>query len=154
MGCSFNEGPLQPANSSDILPSAFVARERQLADMVARELASLLSQQAMRRQLKDDFRLSGATYEHKLLLSNFLQSSRTQLSENLKSRLQASGVNVEWMRNELRELEIYMPIRQHRRTWMSHQPVQVAWQLEQGDQIVAYNSSWCQNSRCLTRLIF
>ncbi len=113
------------------------AAERAALEKIGRLVAVSLADRSMRHQLKKHLR-AAPFREHKLELSAYLRSADgRQLLDRLSPSKKSDALLT--LLNEVRPLELYMPVRKHRETWVGDREVLVAVQLEEEDPIVAFD---------------
>jgi len=117
------------------------AQERAALSSIGRLVAISLGDRPMRHRLKKDLR-AAPFKEHKLELAPYLRSDDGR--QLLRRMAEAGGRSTDavlTMVDQLRSLELYMPVRKHRESWVGDGELLVAVQLEEGDPIVAFNSA-------------
>ena len=111
--------------------------ERAALVKIGRIIATSLAEKSARNQLKTQLR-AAPFKEHKLQLGSYL---RTEAGMQLLERTNAGASDeVLTLLGQVRPLEFYMPVRQHRETWVGDEEVLVAVQLEEEDAIIAFNA--------------
>ena len=114
-----------------------VTSERAALVKIGRIIATSLAEKSARMQLKNQLR-AAPFKEHKLQLASYL---RSEPGKQLLARTNAeSSDEVLTLLGQVRPLEFYMPVRQHRETWIGDEEVLVAVQLEEEDPIIAFNA--------------
>lgn len=111
--------------------------ERAALAKIGRIIATSLAEKSARNQLKTQLR-AAPFKEHKLQLGSYL---RSEAAKQLLARTHAGASDeVLTLLGQVRPLEFYMPVRQHRETWVGDEEVLVAVQLEEEDAIIAFNA--------------
>lgn len=111
--------------------------ERAALGKLGRIIATSLAEKSARNQLKAELR-AAPFKEHKLQLGSFL---RGEVGKQLIARTKPGNSDeVLTLLAQVRPLEFYMPVRQHRETWVGDEEVLVAVQLEEEDPIIAFNA--------------
>jgi len=116
-------------------------QERAALTSIGRLVAISLSERPMRHRLKKDLR-AAPFEEHKLELASYLRSDHGK--QLLREMAEAGGRSTDAVLttvDQVRSLELYMPVRKHRESWVGDGDLLVAVQLEEGDPIVAFNSA-------------
>lgn len=112
--------------------------EREALEKIGRLVAVSLGEKALRHQLKKHMR-SAPFKEHKLELRTYLRSSDgEQLLKKITGGKQADAILT--LLEQVRPLELYMPVRKQRETWVGDAELLVAVQLEEEDAIVGFDS--------------
>jgi hypothetical protein len=115
--------------------------ERAALSKIARLVAVAMDNEPARQRLKRDMR-SAPFHEHKLELAPYLRSKdgKVLLDRMVKSN---GGNESDLFRilSAIRRLEFYMPVAKHRESWTGDSDVVVVSQLDEPDQIVAFDES-------------
>lgn len=121
--------------------AASTAQERATLSRIGRLVAISLDDREMRHRLRKDLR-AAPFREHKLELKTYLRSNDgRQLLGRMASAASRSPDAVLTMVDQVRSLELYMPVRKHRESWVGDGEVLVAVQLEEEDAIVGFNTA-------------
>lgn len=121
--------------------AASAAQERATLSRIGRLVAISLDDRPMRHRLKKDLR-AAPFREHKLELRTYLRSDDgRQLLRRMAAAGGRSTDGVLTMVDQVRSLELYMPVRKHRESWVGDGDVLVAVQLEEDDPIVGFNTA-------------
>ena len=107
---------------------------------IGRLVAMSLGDKKMRHSLKKDLR-AAPFREHKLELRTYLQSADGK--ELLSDMAAKGGYTTDALLTavgQIRSVELYMPVRKHRESWIGDGEVLVAVQLEQKDPIVGFDA--------------
>jgi hypothetical protein len=113
--------------------------ERAALSKIGRLVAISLADRELRHRLKKDLR-AARFKEHKLELSKYLRSADgKQLLRRMGATGDRSPDGILTALNQVRSLELYMPVRKHREEWVGDGELLVATQLEEDDPIVAFN---------------
>jgi hypothetical protein len=127
------DAPTTPAPVSPVIlrsPAAQASSRMDAENVAARTLAKQFA----------SMRESRVTAEHKLLATVFLASGAGErLSETTTGSRATDVVPLSSIAKRVRPLEIYMPVRKHRDSWRGSDDILVAVQLEEADQILAYD---------------
>lgn len=113
--------------------------EREALAKIGKLVAMSLAERGARQQIKSEMR-AAPFREHKLELGRYLRSEngRRLLAANVPAK---PADDVLTLLDQIRPLELYMPIRSQRETWVGDEEVLVAVQLEEEDPIIAFNAS-------------
>lgn len=133
--------PVAPSTEirSEEMDSAAAERARVID--IGRLVAISLANRPLRHRLKRDLR-AAPFREHKLELRSYLRSSDG--SDMLARMALASSRPADAILtalDQVRSLELYLPVRAHRATWVGDGELLVAVQLEEDDPITAFNSA-------------
>ncbi len=113
--------------------------ERAALSRIGRLVAMSLDDRQMRHRLKKDLR-AARFREHKLELRRYLRSADgKELLERMADAGDRSTDAVLTTLDQIRSLELYMPVRKHRESWVGDGELLVAVQLEEDEPIVAFN---------------
>ncbi|HWL40863.1 MAG TPA: hypothetical protein VNO75_11555 [Gemmatimonadaceae bacterium] len=115
-----------------------VVTERAALEKLGRLIAVSLGERKMRHKLKKHLR-AAPFKEHKLELSAYLRSADGQELLTKLSGGEKKSDAVLTLLGQIRPLELYMPVRKHRETWIGDGELLVAVQLEEEDPIVAFD---------------
>ena len=133
---------LSVSNNVQSEPTTSPANEERAAlSKIARLVAVAMDNEPARQRLKRDMR-SAPFHEHKLELAPYLRSNdgKVLLDRMVKSN---GGSQSDLFRtlSAIRRLEFYMPVAKHRESWTGNSDVLVVSQLDEPDQIVAFDES-------------
>ncbi|MEX2109105.1 MAG: hypothetical protein WD802_00680 [Gemmatimonadaceae bacterium] len=113
--------------------------ERAALSKIGRLVAISLADRELRHRLKKDLR-AAPFKEHKLELGRYLRSADgQQLLRRMGTTGDRSADAILTTLDQVRSLELYMPVRKHREEWVGDGELLVATQLEEDDAIVAFN---------------
>ena len=94
-----------------------VPNQTEPAQLVARSLSAAMADESVRLSVRDAMRLS-VVDGHKLVLQDFLASPQGALLMHAATRAAGrEGANFQALVGGLPEMDFYMPVREHRRTW-------------------------------------
>jgi hypothetical protein len=113
--------------------------ERETLSNIGRLISISLADRQLRHRLKKDLR-AAPFKEHKLELRRYLRSADGR--QLLRSMASAGGRSPDAILTrveQIRSLELYMPVRRHRENWVGDGELLVATQLEDEDPIVGFN---------------
>jgi hypothetical protein len=113
--------------------------ERAAAAQLARAVALSLRDGGLRGILLADMRSRGVTSEKKLQFSTYAQGPGNALIVHMAKASRLSTDSIAALMRVVRPLELYMPVREHRKEWQGEEVI-VATQLAESDPIVAYRS--------------
>ena len=113
--------------------------ERAALGRVARSLAIALNNRGLRQQLKAHLR-AAPFREHKVELASYLRRDDTGgVLAQVASAGGKTGSEVLASLNQVRSVELYMPVKQQRESWRGDADVFVAAQLVEHDPIMAFD---------------
>jgi hypothetical protein len=131
-----------PNSSKDIAADASsgtVGEERAALTRVARLIAQAMDNEPARQQLKRDMR-AAPFREHKLELGSYLRSKDGRaLLEAMVAKSGGGEAEVFGPLAAIRPLEFYMPVAKHRESWTGKGDVLVVSQLDESEEIVAFD---------------
>ena len=137
-GCSdtkTSDSPLEPTAS---LSSQESSEEAALNELT-RAVALALQDQGLRQRIKNDMRESRHTVEHKLPFSDYLHgNSGGILLAKMAKESGKSREEIQALLDEVRPLEFYMPVDEHRESWTGGSELLVASLLRDEDIPVVY----------------
>jgi hypothetical protein len=133
-----------PNSSKDIAAdpsSGPVGGERAALTRVARLVAQAMDNEPARQHLKRDMR-AAPFKEHKLELASYLRSKDGRaLLDAMIAKSGGGEGEVFGPLAAIRPLEFYMPVAKHRETWTGKGDILVASQLDESEQIVAFDEA-------------
>jgi hypothetical protein len=128
-----------PSQASTEESQRGIFAERAALSGIGRLVAISLGDRQLRYRLKKDLR-AAPFKEHKLELRRYLRSPE---GKPLLRRMADAGARspdaILTALDQIRPLELYMPVRKHRESWVGDGELLVATQLEGNDPIVAFN---------------
>jgi hypothetical protein len=131
-----------PNSSKDIAtdPSSGAGGEERVAlTRIARLVAQAMDNEPARQHLKRDMR-AAPFKEHKLELASYLRSKDGRaLLEAMVAKSGGGEAEVFGPLAAIRPLEFYMPVAKHRESWTGKADILVASQLDESEQIVAFD---------------
>jgi hypothetical protein len=131
-----------PNSSKDIATdpsSGAVGEERAALTRIARLVAQALDNEPARQHLKRDMR-AAPFKEHKLELASYLRSKDGRaLLDAMVAKSGGGEAEVFGPLAAIRPLEFYMPVAKHRESWTGKADILVASQLDESEQIVAFD---------------
>jgi hypothetical protein len=105
-------------------------------------MAQQLGDRGVRSRMVASLKASTADDEHKVTLGQALAGldggARQALSTRVKASVRGAARNWSDLENEL---EVYMPVREHRASYTGSQPTLVAWQLLEDEAPIGYRST-------------
>lgn len=134
------EAVLHSAAIRPNLGAAVTKREREAVGMVARGLALAMGDPSVRRQVFDAL-ASTANPESKIHFASFMRGRGATLIAEITRRGGGSASDVRAWMDEVRDLELYMPVRGHREQWTGATMPDVVMALEDESVPVAYDPS-------------
>ncbi len=131
-----------PTGSKEVVAEptpASASEERVALSKIARLMAEAMDNEPARQRLKRDMR--AAPYkEHKLELATYLRSKDGRaLLEGMARVTRGGEGDVFGALAAIRPLEFYMPVKKHRESWTGKADVLVVSQLDESEQIVAFD---------------
>jgi hypothetical protein len=120
VGCSDSEqpDPLAPEISAAAAATAEQDAEKAALDELTRLVALAMNDQGLRQRVKNDMRASRHTIEHKLPFSDYLHgNSGGILLAKMAKESGKSRDEILALLEQVRPLEFYMPVPEHRESW-------------------------------------
>lgn len=110
---------------------------------LAQAIALAMHNDDLRHQLRDAWRDSRVSTDHKLVLSDFLATDvGARLLDEMVRNSGSSKVDLLAIMAALPDLDFYVPIRAHRESWAGTEDVLVAATLDQNvDRVTAYSTT-------------
>ena len=137
-GCADNAPDLtNPAvrEQASVAPSQSTSEERIALTTITRAVALALANDAFRAEVLTEMR-NAPFREHKLELSRYLNPGRVSRLSSASGR---STTELASALQTVRPMEFYMPVPSQRESWTGDASVLVASQLEEGEEIVAFD---------------
>ncbi len=134
-GCADAEkqaGPLAPDAAMSIATEQ--SSEKVALSELTRMVALALNDQGLRQRVKNDLRESRHTVEHKLQFSNYLHgNSGGILLAKMAKESGKSREEIQALLTQVRPLEFYMPVDEHRESWTGGSDLLIASLLRDKD---------------------
>jgi hypothetical protein len=141
LGCSDQSQELVSPSSHDLALSSGseIAAEQQALAGITRTVALALSDEGLRQRIKNDLRASRFTVEHKLPFSEYLRGeSGGILLAEMAQHTELSPGEIVALLDNVRPLEFYMPVPEHRNNWTGGSDLLVASLLSEDEAPIAY----------------
>lgn len=141
VGCSDSEqpDPLAPEVSASATATTEQDTEKAALDELTRLVALAMNDQGLRQRVKNDMRESRHTTEHKLPFTDYLHgNSGGVLLAKMAKESGKSRDEILALLAQVRPLEFYMPVPEHRESWMGGSTLLVASLLEDHTVPIGY----------------
>lgn len=116
--------------------------EEHSTSLLARAIALAMQNDELRHQLRDSWRDSRVSTDHKLVFSDLLSTNLgSRLLDEMARSSGSTRADILALVKELPEFDFYLPIRTHRESWAGTNDILVTVTLDQNaDQVTAYST--------------